>query len=452
MTKKTTIVLLILAGMGVFGYFIYIKVVDKPNQTESAGTKNINSNIDYYHCGMHPQIVSNKPGKCPICGMDLTPVYKSSTPQSDGIVSIDPTMIQDIGVKTEVVIKRTLTHTIRTTGRTDYEETSQRVITTKFSGWIEKLYVNYTGKPVLKGQPLFEIYSPELVAAQQEYLQAIRYNKTMKTTSDSSISQGAGELLQSAKKKLQYWDISLAQIQELERTENIKKTLIIYSPFSGDVIEKYVFEGMQVQAGANLFKLADISKMWIYADVYENELSWVKIGDPANIELPGTPGVTLKGKVAYIYPFMQDQTRSGKVRIEYSDNSQSLKKDMYVTIHIIPTLSINVIAVPEQSVIHSGSRDIVVMAMGKGKFMSMEVKLGVLADGYYEVKAGLNEGDTIVTSSQFLIDSESNLKAGASSMQGMNMKGMENTRNGKPKDDMKSMKNMFMQKTDSVKK
>jgi Cu(I)/Ag(I) efflux system membrane fusion protein len=452
MTKKTTIVLLILAGMVVFGYFIYIKVVDKPNQTENSGTKNINSNIDYYHCGMHPQIVSNKPGKCPICGMDLTPVYKSSTPQSDGIVSIDPTMVQDIGVKTEVVTKRTLTHTIRTTGRTDYEETSQSVITTKFSGWIEKLYVNYTGKPVLKGQPLFEIYSPELVAAQQEYLQAIRYNKTMKTTSDSSVSQGAGELLQSAKKKLQYWDISLAQIQELERTENIKKTLIIYSPFSGDVIEKYVFEGMQVQAGANLFKLADISKMWIYADVYENELSWIKIGDPANIELPGTPGVTLKGKVAYIYPFMQDQTRSGKVRIEYSDNSQSLKKDMYVTIHIIPTLSINAIAVPEQSVIHSGSRDIVVMAMGKGKFMSMEVKLGVLADGYYEVKAGLNEGDTIVTSSQFLIDSESNLKAGASSMQGMNMEGMENTRNGKPKDDMKSMKNMSLQKTDSVKK
>ncbi len=435
--KKIIVAAFVLAILGTAGYFIYTKWMYLTNSEERANAKKDNSDIDYYHCGMHPQITSDKPGKCPICGMDLTPVYKSNTmndSMSKGMVSIDPAMVQNIGVKTEIVSKRKLTHTIRTIGRVDYDETKQSVITTKFSGYVEKLYVDYTGKSVQQGQPLFEIYSPELVAAQQEYLQAMRYGKTMQSANDSALSGGANDLLQSSKRKLLYWDISPAQIRELEQTGNIKKTLTIYSPFSGIVVEKNVVEGMQIQAGANLLKLADVSKMWIYADVYENELSWVKNGEEASIELPSNPGTTIKGKVSYIYPYLQDQTRTAKVRIEYSDKNQLLKKDMYVTVNIMPTISINAIAVPEQSVIHSGSRDIIVMALGKGKFMSMEVKLGVLTDGYYEVKEGLKEGDTIVTSSQFLIDSESNLKAGTSSMQGMNMEGMS------------------MPKTDSIKK
>jgi Cu(I)/Ag(I) efflux system membrane fusion protein len=414
--KKIFIAILILAAIGIAGYFGWTKWIHPTGEKNSAAS---DSNIDFYHCGMHPWITSDKQGKCPICGMDLTPVYKNNAKNTEGIVSIDPVMEQNIGVKTEMVTKRKLTHTIRTTGRVDYDETKQTVITTKFSGYIEKLYVDYTGKSIQQGQPLFEIYSPELVAAQQEYLQAIRYKGTMKSANDSTVNSGANDLFQSAKKKLLYWDISPSQIKELEQSGNIKKTLTIYSPFSGVVVEKNIFEGMQVQAGVNLFKLADISKMWVYADVYENELSWVKSGEAVSIELPDNTGTTVKGKVSYIYPFIQDQTRTAKLRIEFSDKNQLVKKDMYVTVNIIPTVSINVIAVPEQSVIHSGNRDIIVMAMGKGKFMSMEVKLGALSDGYYEVIEGLKEGDVIVTSSQFLIDSESNLKAGTSSMQGM---------------------------------
>lgn len=433
-TRKILIVFLLLAVIGTAGYFAWTKWIHPSGEKHTAAS---DSNIDYYHCGMHPWITSDKPAKCPICGMDLTPVYKNNAKNSDGMVSIDPVMEQNIGVKTEMVTKRKLTHTIRTTGRVDYDETKQTVITTKFSGYIEKLYIDYTGKPVQEGQPLFEIYSPELVAAQQEYLQAIRYKGTMKAANDSTVSSGANDLLQSAKKKLMYWDISASQIKELEQSGNIKKTLTIYSPFSGVVVEKNVFDGMQVQAGVNLLKLADISKMWVYADVYENELSWVKSGEAVSIELPDNIGTTVQGKVSYIYPFIQDQTRTAKLRIEFSDKNQSLKKDMYVTVNIMPTVSLNVIAVPEQSVIHSGNRDIIVMAMGKGKFMSMEVKLGALSDGYYEIIEGLKEGDVIVTSSQFLIDSESNLKAGTSSMQGMPGMKMEN------KNDT-TMKNMKM--------
>lgn len=438
--KKIIISVLILALLATAGYFSYTKWIHPAG--EKTLTENADSDIEYYHCGMHPQITSDKPGSCPICGMTLTPVYKNKGEMQEGMVQIDPTMVQNIGVKTEMVMKRKLTHTIRTTGRIDYDETKQTVITTKFSGFIEKLYVDYTGKPVQQGQPLFEIYSPDLVAAQQEYLQAIRYSGTMKSANDSSVSNGAKDLLQSAKKKLLFWDISPAQIKELEQSGNIKKTLTIYSPFSGVIIEKNIFDGMQIQEGMSLLKLADISQIWVYADVYENELSWVKVGENAMIDLPYEAGKTLQGKVAYIYPYLQDQTRTAKVRINFPNENQSLKKDMYVTVNIIPVTSINAIAVPEQSVIHSGKRDIVVMSLGEGKFMSMEVKLGALSDGYYEVKEGLKEGDTIVTSSQFLIDSESNLKAGTSSMNnmpGMDMGGMKMEN----KNDT-SMKNMKM--------
>lgn len=419
--KRIVILFLVLAAIGVTAYFVYTRwmYITDPKIVQAEKS---DAEIDYYHCGMHPQITSDKPGKCPICAMDLTPVYKTHEKMAQGTVQIDPVMVQNIGVKTEPVMKRTLTYTVRTTGRVDYEETKQTVITIKFSGWIEKLYVDYTGKPVQRGQALFEIYSPELVAAQQEYLQAIHYSGTMKSASDSSVSGGANVLLQSAKKKLLYWDISSAQIRALEKTGTIKKTLTIYSPFSGVVVEKNIFEGMQVQAGADLLKLADISKMWVYADLYENDLAWVKIGEKATVELPYDAGKKLEGKVSFIYPYLQDQTRTAKVRIDFPNENQLLKKDMYVTVSIMPEVSINAIAVPEQSVIHSGTRNIVVMAMGRGKFMSKDVKLGALADGYYEVKEGLQEGDTIVTSSQFLIDSESNLKAGTSSMQGMGMK------------------------------
>ena len=446
--KKIIITIFILALVATASYYSYTKwfhPTDGKNKTVAA---NADSDIEFYHCGMHPWIKSDKPDKCPICGMTLTPVYKSGAIKEDGVVQIDPAMVQNIGVKVEAVTKRKLTHTIRTTGIVDYDETKLSTITTKISGYIEKLYVDYTGKSVQKGQPLFDIYSPELVAAQQEYLQAMSYKKNMNQSNNASAMSGAEELLQSAKRKLSLWDISSEQINQLVQTGNAKKSLTIFSPFSGVVIEKNIFEGMQVQAGMNLFKLAELSQMWVYADVYANELSWVKTGETVELELPYDAGKTLQGKVSYIYPFIQEQSRTAKVRIEFSNANSLLKKDMYVTVNIKPTVSINAIAVPEQSVIHSGIRDIVVLSLGNGKFKSVEVKLGALSDNYYEVLSGVNESDTIVTSSQFLIDSESNLKAGTSSMQSMNMEGADKM---SKMSNMNGMDNMQMQKKDSTK-
>lgn len=419
MNKKIFVSLLILAFIATAGYFSYTKWIH-PSDKNKMQTENSGSDIDYYHCGMHPWITSDKPGLCPICNMDLTPVYKGAA-LGDGIVQIDPTMVQNIGVKTEMVMKRNLTHTIRTTGIVDYDETKQTYITTKFSGYIEKLYVDYTGKAVKKGEPLFDIYSPELVAAQQEYLQAVSYTKSMSQSNNSTAVSGAEDLLQSAKQKLSLWDISTQQINQLVETGKVKKTLTIYSPFSGTVIEKNVFDGMKVEAGMNLLKLADISQLWVYADVYENELSWIKIGETVELKLPYDADKSLEGKISYIYSFIQEQSRTAKVRMEFSNQNEALKKDMYVTVNIRPSVSIDAIAVPEQSVIHSGTRNIIVLSLGSGKFKSVEVKLGALSDNYYEVKEGLSEGDIIVTSSQFLIDSESNLKAGLSGMQHTNM-------------------------------
>jgi multidrug efflux pump subunit AcrA (membrane-fusion protein) len=432
--KKIVIAALVLVIIGTVGYFIYTNWMYLTNNKEIKEAKKNNSDIAYYHCGMHTWIKSDKPGACPICGMNLTPVYKGGAKSEKGVVQIDPAVVQNIGVKMEKIMKRKLTHTIRTTGKVDYNEKTQFYITTKFSGYIEKLYVDYTGKPVQKGEPLFEIYSPELVAAQQEYLQALRYSKIMNASND--ISGGGNELLQSARKKLSYWDISSGQINTLEQNGNIKKSLIIYSPFSGIVIEKSITAGMQVQAGMNLLKLAELSLIWIFADVYEDDLPWVKTGEIASIESPDAPGSSLTGTVSYIYPFVDEQTRTVKVRIELPNPDMSLKKDMYVKVNIKSTVSLEAIAVPEQAVIHSGKRDIVVMAMGEGKFMPMEVKLGILADGYYQVLEGLKEGDLIVTSSQFLIDSESNLKAVVSGMNGMPGMDMK----GKKGEDMKGMK------------
>lgn len=434
-TGKIVLTIAILAALAE-GVYILMGELKKnnPPQTEST-TATKDDGIEYYHCSMHPQVTSPKPGKCPICGMDLTPVYKG-TALGDGVVQIDPQMVQNIGVKTEVVMKRNLTHTIRTTGIVDYDETKQSYITIKFSGYIENLYVNYIGKPVQRGQPLFDIYSPELVAAQQEYLQAISYKTTMNQSNDSSVMNGAETLIQSAKHKLLYLDITASQIQTLERTHEIKKTLTIYSPFSGSVIEKNVFDGMQVQAGMNLFKLADVSQMWVYADVYTNELAWVKTGEPVELELPYNAGKTLTGKISFISSSIQDQSRTSKVRIEFPNAASGLKKDMYVMVNIQPSDSMNVISVPEQSVIHSGKRDIVVVSLGSGKFKSVDVKLGTLANNYYQVIEGLNEGDTIVTSSQFLIDSESSLKAGLS---GMNNTNKENN-NSMPLEKIDEMK------------
>ncbi len=392
------------------GYFL-ARWFDFSRSENPKGDMKSERKILYYKDPMHPWITSDKPGKAPDCGMDLVPVYEGEEETEPGVIRIDPTIVQNIGVRIEPVKRMKLTKTIRTVGRVDYDETKIVVLTTKISGWIEKLYVDYTGKFVRKGEPLFEVYSPELVTAQEEYLQAINYRENVSGSKDPYIIEGANQLVESARKRLLYWDVTEEQIKELESTKRVRKTLIFYSPVDGVVLEKNIFLGTKVAQGMNLMRIVNLSTIWVYADVYEYELPWVRVGEEAEVELSYIPGKTLKGKVVYIYPFLQPETRTVKIRLEFENPGYLLKPDMYVNVNIKSKVAIDALVVPEQSVIRTGKRDIVVVALGGGRFKSVEVKLGVLADGYYQVLEGLHENQNIVTSSHFLIDSESNLKA-----------------------------------------
>ncbi len=373
--------------------------------------------IAYYKDPMHPWFTSDKPGKAPDCGMDLVPVYEGEG-DTKGI-KIDPVTVQNIGVKTEIAEKRKLNKVIRTVGKIDFDETKVYSINTKIMGWVEKLYVDYTGKVVRKGDPLMELYSPELVSTQEEYLQAIRYRNQLQKSSLEEARRGADALVESAKRRLLYWDITEAEIQELEKRGTPRKTMTFYSPVDGIVMDKMVFKGKAVMAGMDLYKIADLSTVWIIADIYQFELPWVKVGQQAEIELSYLPGRTFKGTITYIYPTLSMETKTAKVRVEVRNTTTlDFKPEMYATVKLISPVVVDAVAVPDQAIIRSGERNIVVVALGGGYFDPREVKLGVMADGYVQILEGVREGEKIVTSSQFLIDSESNLKAAVGLMLG----------------------------------
>ncbi len=373
--------------------------------------------IAYYHDPMHPWYTSDKPGKAPDCGMDLVPVYEGEG-DTQGI-KIDPITIQNIGVKTEEVTKRQLNKTIRTTGKVDFDETRIYSISSKVMGWVERLYVDYTGKSVHKDEPLMELYSPELVSTQEEYLEALRYEKRLKQSDNDQARKGATELVQSARRRLLYWDVPEYEIEALEQRGTPKKTMTFVSPVDGIVVDKMALKGRSVMAGMDLYKIADLSTVWVLADIYQYELPWVKVGQPVDLELSYLPGRAFKGRITYIYPYLNDMTKTVKVRIEVRNTPDlEFKPEMFATAKITSPLIVDAVAVPDQAIIRSGERDVVVIALGGGYFDPREVKLGVTADGYVQILEGVREGERIVTSSQFLIDSESNLKAAIGLMAG----------------------------------
>jgi len=373
--------------------------------------------IAYYKDPMHPWFTSDKPGKAPDCGMDLVPVYEGES-DSKGI-KIDPVTVQNIGVKVETVERRKLNKIIRTVGKIEFDERRIYSINTKIMGWVEKLYVDYTGKAVRRGDPLLELYSPELVSTQDEYLQAIRYKERLEKSSIEEARTGAEGLVQSAKRRLLYWDITEAEIRELETRGAPKKTMTFYSRVDGIVMDKMVFKGQSTMAGMELYKIADLSTAWVLADIYQYELAWVKVGQQADVELSYLPGSTFKGTISYIYPTLSMETKTAKVRIEvHNTPNLDFKPEMYVTVKIASPVVVDALAVPDEAVIRTGERNIAVIALGGGYFDPREIKLGVMADGYVQVLEGIKEGEKIVTSSQFLIDSESNLKAAIGLMLG----------------------------------
>jgi Cu(I)/Ag(I) efflux system membrane fusion protein/cobalt-zinc-cadmium efflux system membrane fusion protein len=368
---------------------------------------------------MHPTVISDNPGQCGMCGMDLVPVYEGGDGEASGPgILIDPATVQNIGVLTERVERGDLKVEIRTVGSLDYDEEKIFLVNTKFEGWIEKVHVNYVGESVAEGDPLFEIYSPDLVATQTEYLSALAYRDKMKNSGFPEATSRAENLLAAARSRLLHWDVSPEQISLLEERGEAMRALTVSSPASGVVVGKMdqALEGMRAKAGMNLYKIADLSTLWVHIDVYEHQLPWIKEGQVAEVEIGYYPGEVFHGKVLFFYPQLDKQTRTIRACVEIPNPGGRLRPEMYATVKFSPVAAKDTPLVPEMAVLHTGERDVIVLALGGGRFEPREVKLGLQGGGRHQVLEGLHGGEEIVTSSQFLIDSESNLKEAINKM------------------------------------
>ncbi len=385
----------------------------KPTSTPTAEKPGGERKIKHWVAPMDPTYISDKPGKSPM-GMDLVPVYEDEREEeaAEGVVRIDPAFVQNIGVQSVEVERRDIAFTIRTIGTVTYDDKKLAVINTKYPGWVENVQVNYVGETVSKGQPLFEVYSPDLVTTQKEYLSALDYAEKLSQSDLPEIKERALSLLNASRERLRYWDISEEQIRQLEKLRRPTRSLKVFSPVSGMVLEKMDqgLEGIYVKPGMNLYKIVDLSTVWVEAEVFEDQVPWLKLGQFARLEFPSQPGRKYGGTIQYVYPFFNQKTRTMQVSLEVSNSDLELRAGMYANVTFEVPSAHDVLTVPEESVIHSGTRNVVVLDRGDGTFKVSEVTLGVSGDGVWEVKKGVSAGDRVVVSSQFLIDSESNLR------------------------------------------
>ena len=408
--------------------------------------------IKYWAAPMDPTYIRNEPGKSPM-GMDLVPVYEEEGDEKEpaSTIRIDPVTIQNMGVRIRRVKRKPLVKHIRTFGNITYDERRIYAVNTKFNGWIEKLYVDFIGEKVKKGQRLFEIYSPELVTAQEEYLLSLQHNASLKESPYPRIREGAQRLLNASRTRLRYWDLTEKQIKKVENTGNVQKTLTIYSPASGVIIKKIAFQGHYVKAGEHQYEIADLSKVWVDVEVYEYEFPWIKKGMPAEMALSYIPGKIFTGKVLYIYPFLTAKTRTARLRLEFPNPDYQLKPDMYANVNLKTAVSEDSLVIPQEAVIDSGVRKLVFVALGKGKFQPREVKLGLEGNDHeFQVLEGLKENEQIVISAQFMLDSESRLREAIQKMLEVRQQGAPttDTQPMKMEDDDFDMTEMKMEEND----
>jgi membrane fusion protein, copper/silver efflux system len=335
-----------------------------------------------------------------------------------GSVSVSPEKLQLVGMRTAIVEARPLVKKIRAVGIVAYDETRVANVYAKVDGWIEKIFVNFTGKLVKKGQPLFTLYSPDLVSTQEEYLLALRARDSLGSSSIKEIRAGAESLLESTRRRLRLWDISEQEIDEIAGSGRPKKSLTIYSPLDGFVIKKEAAQGMRVMPDRELYTIVDLSAVWVNADIYEFELPNIRIGQKASISLSYSPGQAYTGRVAWIAPVLDDKTRTVKVRIEFPNRDFAFKPEMYANVEIDVDAG-KKLSVPDEAVLDSGVRKVVFVDTGEGRFTPREVKLGGKFDAYYEVLSGLSAGEKILASASFLLDSESRLQEAMGAMAGM---------------------------------
>jgi membrane fusion protein, copper/silver efflux system len=412
-----------------------------------------------YHCPMHPTFVSDKPGECRICGMKLVsmeagspppprsvlyyrspmdPSVRSPTPAKDSMgMDFVPVYAEDsapasdvagragltlsaetrqiLGVRSVVLLRVPRRRVIRTVGRVTVDERRLHHVHTKYEGFVEHLHVDFTGKFVRRGEPLLSIYSPELVATQGEYLLALRAQQRLSASGIPSVAQGGVDLLDAARERLLAWDVRPADIAALEKSGQVQHTLDLYSDSSGYVVQKTAFHGMRITPADTLFDIADLTELWVLADVYESDLPAVRTGMQAEIRVPYLPGKKWRGPVTYVAPTVEEQTRTVKVRVEVVNQGEQLKPDMFADVFLESDLGPGLV-VPDDAVINAGPRLLVFLEREGGRLEPREIQTGVRIGEGFEVISGLAEGDRVVTAANFLLDSESSLKAAIASL------------------------------------
>jgi len=387
-----------------------VVVKHEPAQTERE--------VLFYRHPMNPAVTSPVPAKGSM-GMEYTPVYADSSNEEKeplGTVKIDGVTVQNIGVRTTRAVRETLSHTVRAVGRVTYNEERMVHLHPKIEGWIAKVHVDKTGQWVKKNSDLLSIYSPQLVASQQEYILALNNLKALENSPIEEIRKGAEELVNSSRERLKLLDVPPHQLLDLERNRSIKKDLHIHAPAEGIVMRIGARDGQFVTPKTEIYMIADLRKVWVYANIYEYELPWVKEGDSVEMQLAGIPGTTFKGHLSFIYPYAEAKTRTIKVRLVFDNPGLLLKPEMFADVTIHAGKQVNAVVIPSEAVIRSGSRNQVFIVRSPGKFEPRLVTLGLASNGKVVVLKGVEVGEEVVTSAQFLIDSESKLREATAKM------------------------------------
>jgi Cu(I)/Ag(I) efflux system membrane fusion protein len=376
-----------------------------------------------YHCPMHPTVVSDRPGACPICHMSLVPIDRGGrdddahagttgrSPVPDrATVRIGAEKRQLIGVRTERVERAPFRRAIRAVGRVTFDEMRLHHVHAKVGGYVERLYTGVTGEHVDNGEPLLEIYSPELLASQQEYLVALEARQRTSGSSVASVAAAGAQLVASARRRLELFDVSEDQIRMLEATGEARRTVTLEAPMSGTIIQRNVTHGMKVDSEMTLLDIADLSHVWVLASIYEYELPFVHEGQRATMVLSYLPGRSFEGRVSLVYPTLDPATRTVQVRLEFPNPDQLLKPEMYAEVVLEADMGQR-LAVSDTAVLDTGTRSLVFVDRGEGLFEPREVQIGMRLPERHEVLSGLAEGESVLTAANFYVDSESRLKA-----------------------------------------